>query len=359
MTNDDLEPLFRLVVAGYADGQHRAKDEERCPDQYVGLVDKAGYQFGPLTSDFAWRQPPSEMPTDTLPIVMLLESPHSREFPKKKSVGPARGTTGSFIRKHLAQAFERLLLFNGVYRPLILMNVIQHQCSLGQRPKLHRDAVFSLMWDQPAVRTDFIRRLRDYARDEGALVINACTSGGFEVEGDKLWRRIESTIGETLDRPSDLSVPHPSSWIGNHVIITPRSVRMNLSMLTRDEFLCAGRQEMVDALAHSFDLAESSLASMVGALIRSLGQGYLIHKLESGATGDIVLLHNDIPVGMYWGELLAIKPEHQRKSLSTPMILAAVRNRTVPESRKVSPAGLKALEIAWEVANCIRQNPWP
>lgn len=221
--DDDLTPLFRRVVASYPNGPHEAKNAERCPDQYVGLVDKTGYRRGPCTSDFAVRQPPCERPSNTPPIVMILESPHIKEFPKKKFVGPARGTTGTFIRKHLAQAFRPLPLLNDVHRPLILMNAIQHQCSLGQGPKLYRDAVFCLMWAECEVRIDFIRRLRGYTQDEGALVVNACTSGCFKVEDYKLWRRIENVIGETLRRPSDLSIPHPSSWIGTHVTITPRS----------------------------------------------------------------------------------------------------------------------------------------
>ncbi len=110
---------------------------------------------------------------------MILESPHKSEFPRDGSAGPARGATGTRIRKHLAQAFRCLPLIDNVHRPLILMNAIQHQCSLGQPPKCHRDTVFCLMWDQPRVRIDFSRRLRGYTQDKGALVINACTLGSL------------------------------------------------------------------------------------------------------------------------------------------------------------------------------------
>ena len=98
---------------------------------------------------------------------------------------------------------------------------------------------------------------------------------------------------------------------------------------------------------------------MVGALIHSFGQKYSLHALVSGASGDVVLLHDKLPVGMYWGDVLAIKTEHQGRSLSTPMILAAVRDRTIPKQRKVSAPGLRALEIAWEVAHGVRPDPWP
>ncbi len=232
---DDLTHLFRRVVACYASGSHqernadgrpRARNVERCPDQYVGLVNKAGYQLGPSTSDFDVRQPPGERPFNAPPIVMILESPHKSEFPRDGSAGPARGATGTRIRKHLAQAFRCLPLIDNVHRPLILMNAIQHQCSLGQPPKCHRDTVFCLMWDQPRVRIDFSRRLRGYTQDKGALVINACTLGSFKKNGrEELWRRVENVIGQTLRRPSDLIIPHPASWIGNHVTIIPRSVR--------------------------------------------------------------------------------------------------------------------------------------
>jgi hypothetical protein len=94
------------------------------------------------------------------------------------------------------------------------MNAIQHQCSAAVAPEAHRDKIFLLMWEQQCVKDDFARRLLEYANGDDFRVVNACTEGKAR---HKLWQLVEETINARLNRPSDLSIPHPANWTSDYV----------------------------------------------------------------------------------------------------------------------------------------------
>jgi len=100
------------------------------------------------------------------------------------------------------------------------------------------------------------------------------------------------------------------------------------------------------------------LSDLIGEPHHRLSEEYSVHRI-SDYVGDFVLLHNGIPVGCYWGEVLAVAEEHMGKKLSVPLVLAAVSERPLPKQRKLSPGGKKALEYAWMVARNKVENPWP
>jgi len=72
-----------------------------------------------------------------------------------------------------------------------------------------------------------------------------------------------------------------------------------------------------------------------------------------------MLLDGQDVVGVYCGEWLSIMRSHRGRCLSVPLILAAIEHRPMPAERKVTEAGLKALEKAWRVGNGLEPNPWP
>ena len=213
MSGRDLRLLFRETLAeyfrGFASEVETSEVETRaCPDQYVGQVGANGYRGCPGTNDFECRRPP-EPGRDRDPIILVLESPHKREYPPRQTPRPANGTTGTHIRRHLQIALCKLDL--SALRPLILVNAIQHQCSAGVIPRAHRDELFQRMWQKRCVKDDFSRRLREYiGSSENFQVVNACTQGKCSPE---LWRLVEEKISTTLGRCSHLSIPHPGSWI--------------------------------------------------------------------------------------------------------------------------------------------------
>ena len=64
-------------------------------------------------------------------IILVLESPHTKEFSVGK-IAPAQGTTGRDIKKYLPSIFSAPQ-FDGYY--VAIVNSIQYQCSLGRNLK--------------------------------------------------------------------------------------------------------------------------------------------------------------------------------------------------------------------------------
>jgi len=134
---------------------------------------------------------------------------------------------------------------------------------------------------------------------------------------------------------------------------------MDLTTLTLDEFLCTGNNTITSADPSTFLAIKTAISSMLGQKVRNVGPYYILYTLNSGIPGDVILLHQGEPVGVYLGEMLAIDPNHQRKDLSVPLILEGVQHRPKPTDRKMTPAGKSALTKAWRVANGQIVNPWP
>lgn len=170
-----------------------------CPDTYVGLVS----DLRSASADFPTRQESTTRPAAPC-VALILESPHDKEF--KGAPGPAKGATGAQIRRHLAHLLQGEASSFG----LLLVNAVQHQCSLGLPPRKYRDVVFSSAWAEFG-RDDFMARLGATVRP-GDFVVNACTRGTARGNSTELRRLVEAAIIESLGRPSDQKLPHPVSW---------------------------------------------------------------------------------------------------------------------------------------------------
>lgn len=177
---------------------------ELCPDQYVGILS----EMAPKAPDFPVRRNVTERPMDQPCVLLILESPHLREF--IGAPGPAKGPTGRLIRTHLPSALaSQVTPAHG----LILVNAVQNQCSLGCPPKEHRDAVFLSAWYRYA-RATFVQRLGAVLREED-YVLNACTKGGGRLRQPELRQLVEAAIREVRREGSNRRMCHPSSWAGH------------------------------------------------------------------------------------------------------------------------------------------------
>lgn len=179
---------------------------ERCPDQYVGLLQNLNC----CSKDFACRLPTDISPLPDKRVLLIIESPHKKEF--AAPFGPAKGTTGELIRRYLREIIASLASEDF---GLFLMNAIQYQCSLGHPPKNFRDVVFPEVWHQYG-RDDFIQRLRALACGYETLVINACTKGRIKDPKLMLRQLVEDGIYEGLRRASDIRITHPASWASQY-----------------------------------------------------------------------------------------------------------------------------------------------
>lgn len=174
-------------------------ENRSCSDQYLGTLSEI---IG--CTSFPLRVAASERPAQPC-IVMVLESPHVDEF--IGAPGPAKGFTGDMIRNHLPEALHGL---NHDGFGLILINAIQHQCSLGTDTSLHRDVIFRAVWAEGG-RENFCSRLLSVVRP-GDILMNCCTKGNDFETNDPLRSLVEASIRDTL--PSTVSVRrmHPASW---------------------------------------------------------------------------------------------------------------------------------------------------
>ena len=170
-------------------------------------------------------------------IVIVLESPHDKEFFKINNiyhnVGPACGTTGENMMKWFPETVMNYVpcvidsennfkakyhsakdIESGVYA-LKLVNAIQFQCSLSEATTSYRDNVFNSMWEDSKVKESFIERLKKANPD---IIINCCTKSGTE--------KVQETIDQEYKAPSTLLLfaPHPASphfknglsWVGKN-----------------------------------------------------------------------------------------------------------------------------------------------
>lgn len=182
----------------------------RCPDQFVGEVFVAADAvLNPrsLNSDFAKREDVLSWGRPDAPIVILvLESPHTDEF--VGTTGPAKGDTGKNIRTLFGEVCNlRQCLGEGIY-PLVLINAIQYQCSLGYATECFRDKVFAEVWNQGG-KCDFQSRIKAIFR-EGDVIINACTAGKKTPQNRVL---VENALTELdLVQLIMAKVEHPANW---------------------------------------------------------------------------------------------------------------------------------------------------
>lgn len=166
-------------------------------------------------------------------IVIVLESPHDKEFFKINNiyhnVGPACGTTGENLMKWFPETVMNYVpcvidsennfkakyhsakdIESGVYA-LKLVNAIQFQCSLGEKPTVYRNKVFNKLWKDSKVKDSFVERLKDAKPD---VVINCCTNSGKK----KVQKEIEqckksSTLLLFAAHPSSYHFKNGLSWV--------------------------------------------------------------------------------------------------------------------------------------------------
>lgn len=175
-------------------------DHRRCPDQYVGRLAEM-QSLKALGS----RQPASKRPRHQPCVLLILESPHIREY--VGDPGPAKGSTGISIANRLQRAIGRE--FPEEFG-LLLINAIQFQCSLGLPTIVKRDEVFIEMWKKGG-RDDFIKRLRSLFLP-GDVIVNACTRGSVHRPADQLRTHVQQAIEASLPGQKVLRRTHPSSW---------------------------------------------------------------------------------------------------------------------------------------------------
>ena len=162
-----------------------------------------------IESPLSDRRPVSERPSHPC-VLLVLESPHTDEFIGEP--GPAKGSTGKKIVRYLASGFAE---FDVLDYGLILINAVQHQCSLGRAlntrsAKKVRDCVFHTVWDSGG-NHDFGVRLRNTYRPND-IVMSCCTRGVGSASSSHLRAVVKKRIDEVLQNVAVHYRGHPISW---------------------------------------------------------------------------------------------------------------------------------------------------
>ena len=171
-----------------------------CPDQYVGLV-------GEIRDEKKFSRKPISSRPDKPALILILESPHIKEFDEKLgSPGPAKGPTGTNIAKYITEVYG---LENAYEMPLLLINAVQYQCSLGKPTKEHRDEVFQKTWEGGG-RSDFVDRMSKIYQ-KGDILVCACTKGNLS-GGNELRRLVYLELLKAFPQDALLRRCHPTTW---------------------------------------------------------------------------------------------------------------------------------------------------
>ena len=195
METIDFEKIVNRVVSL----QGRPLEIRACPDQYLGKV--AGFVEVPLTEG----RTPAQKRTSEPCILLILESPHKEEFVGEP--GPAKGFTGEMIKQHLGTVLGLPDLEN---YGLILVNAIQHQCSLGSNTTVYRDRIFRAVWRNGGAENFQSRIVSIFQL--GDLIVNCCTKGNdFELYGP-LRNLVEMALKASIPNTESIRRTHPSSW---------------------------------------------------------------------------------------------------------------------------------------------------
>lgn len=190
---------FEQTVNAAVSLQGRPVEARECPDQFFGLI---GELVG--KPQFPMRAPAHDRSVQAC-ILMILESPHVDEF--IDDLGPAKGATGEMIRQHLMVSLGLPGLED---YGLVLVNAIQHQCSLGANTIVYRDRIFRAVWANGG-EADFSRRIVSLFRP-GDVLVNCCTKGNdFEIYSP-LRNLVETALRTALPEYQSMRRMHPASW---------------------------------------------------------------------------------------------------------------------------------------------------
>lgn len=201
---------FQQVVTGVISGSTANLEMRSCPDQIYGKIKWNGKTFF-VKED---RKDIAQRITEQPAIIIVLESPHTKEFQNVK-IEPAKGYTGDNIRDYLLKRFLRYLpsQLKQDGTEIILVNAIQYQCSLGDKDtSVWRDKVFTAAWNCFGEQC-FQSRLEQVLQKEDFL-INGCTKGNDDIEWTFQLRRLVEDAIKAAGQPngSDLHTMHPSCW---------------------------------------------------------------------------------------------------------------------------------------------------
>ena len=218
MKNDTLNSFTSAVETAWPSPPAK-RQLALCDDKWVGVIRrKSGglYEFDSITG-FDYKPIPTQRTVRRL--LLILESPHCKEYLHENGPVPANGTTGTNIRHYLGEVLKSEPNLTDPSLEVILVNAVPYQCSQGEKlndygKRSKRDQVFRATFcagsETPGL--EFEKRMSGYVRALD-VVVNCCTKGVTtpplrDLVQDSLMRLGEKNLihhGAT----------HPVSWLNS------------------------------------------------------------------------------------------------------------------------------------------------
>ena len=210
--------FFYNIVHKYLKSNHFVKNVNTsfllCRDNYVGKIDLNNINNNNLfickDERFKHKSQLYNI-TKNKKIVILLESPHIKEF-SLNLIAPALGRTGLLIEKYLINILKTNQKIIKDEYDIYIVNAICYQCSLGYSTKQYRNQIFKAMWGKTKVQNSLKRRIKKIHPD---IVINAITKQFKETISGFLNNNIKNINNKMLIFEAS---SHPSVWNNNTII---------------------------------------------------------------------------------------------------------------------------------------------
>ena len=252
---------FEQIVGNTVSLAGHSFDVRACPDQYLGqLSEIIGKPQFPMRVT-------AEQRTGQPCLVMILESPHNDEF--IGDPGPAKGFTGDMIRNFLQEAIN-LQDVDGF--GLVLINAIQHQCSLGISTAEHRDKIFRSVWAQGG-QENFVARLRSVLRPSD-VIMNCCTKGNDFELNTPLRSLVEASMRRHFPEVQTIRRMHPASWRAK----SWRGVAWRYSTETRDDSEAKAESQLT---AKELEMRNKDLEAQINLLKKLATKDHAAFKSET------------------------------------------------------------------------------
>jgi hypothetical protein len=267
---------------------------------------------------------------------MVLESPHVDEF--IGTPGPAKGFTGDMIRNHLPEALRGLNL-DGF--GIVLINAIQHQCSLGTDTSLYRDLIFRAMWAVGG-REDFCSRLQSVMRP-GDILMNCCTKGNDFETNVPLRSLVEASIRAMFPSITSIRRMHPASWRNQSF----RGVEWRYQH-SIDEGSTDANSQPVGQLASNISYVEGNVNWLKGKLEQT---NFLEESVSADADRDAVMLSEP-------ETLIMVKEKQMVRGSSCTVLVLGDGSQRYMKTSTFDPDGAITQRAKTLVGTRIRTSCW-
>jgi len=183
-----------------------------CQDQKVGVLEKGVFRSDEARTDIDYLNNNTINPILINPIVIILESPHKKEFINNAPQGPAQGPTGRLFEIKFTALMKQSHLHDNLLRvssDVVFVNAVQFQCSLGKslnntEAKKTKENNWIKCFEAGGSE-DLVYRITAI---NPIAILNLCTRGNMGLQ-----RRVDCCLKASTLRSIDYTCGlHPSTW---------------------------------------------------------------------------------------------------------------------------------------------------